>query len=169
MSIRELLEQEHTKSQCDRIVRYIGGSEERFAELMRLFFSGRYRITQRAAWPLSYCVRQHPGWIRPYFKELLDNLDRKDLHPSVARNTMRILQFVEIPKKFHGRVMSTSFGFVESVETPIAIKAFSLTVLQNLSSLYPDIRGELKLIIEQQWENATPAFRSRARKILNFA
>lgn len=166
MSLRELLEQEHSKKQCDRIVKLIGANEDRFRELLALFFSGEYRITQRAAWPLSYCVKRHPEWILPHFKTLLDNLDRKDLHSSVARNTLRILQFVDIPKRFHGRVMNTAFSLIESPDTPIAIKAFSLTVLERLSSLYPDILGELRLIIGQQWAQATPAFRSRAKKIL---
>jgi hypothetical protein len=53
-----------------------------------------------------------------------------------------------------------------AADTPIAVKAFSLTILSNLSAAYPEIRGELKLIIEEQWEQSTPAFRSRAKKVL---
>ncbi|MEI9912474.1 MAG: hypothetical protein WDO71_24170 [Bacteroidota bacterium] len=45
-------------------------------------------------------------------------------------------------------------------------KAFSLTILQNLSRLYPEIRNEIKVIIEERWEHETAAFRSRAKKIL---
>jgi hypothetical protein len=41
-----------------------------------------------------------------------------------------------------------------------------LTILSNLSKEHPDILAELKLIIEEQWEHSTPAFRSRAKKIL---
>jgi hypothetical protein len=62
--------------------------------------------------------------------------------------------------------MSLCFDFIQSVETPIAVKAFALTVLEHLSVDYPDIRPELRLMIESQWEQATPAIRSRARKIL---
>jgi len=134
--------------------------------LIQLFFKGEYRITQRAAWPLSYCVRQHPELINPYYKKLLDNLARQDIHIAVIRNTVRLLQDVNIPKRYHGRVMSACFDFIQSPETPIAVKAFSLSILSNLSADYPEIRGELKLIINDQWEHATPAFRSRARKIL---
>jgi hypothetical protein len=169
MDLLQLLRSEHSKKQTDRIVRYIGDDPTRFAILMDLFFKGEYRITQRAAWPLSYCVRAHPALIRPYFKPLLDNLARKDIHVAVIRNTVRLLQDVDIPKKYHGRVMSTCFEFIQSPETPIAVKAFSLSILGNLSSLYPEIRGELKLIIEEQWEHATPAFRSRAKRILRSA
>jgi hypothetical protein len=166
MDLQILLVAEHSKKQCDRIVKYVGADPERFGQLVRIFFAGEYRITQRAAWPLSYCVRLHPELIRPYFKPLLDILSRKDIHVAVIRNSLRLLQDVDIPKRYHGRVMSICFDFIQSVDTPIAVKAFSLTVLQHLAVDYPEIRGELRLIIEEQWEQATPAFRSRARRIL---
>jgi hypothetical protein len=166
MDLLQLLRSEHSKKQTDRIVRYIGDDPARFAILMDHFFKGEYRTTQRAAWPLCYCVRAHPALIGPYFKPLLDNLARKDIHVAVIRNTVRLLQDVDIPKKHHGRVMSACFEFIQSPETPIAVKAFSLSILGNLSALYPEILGELKLIIEEQWEHATPAFRSRAKRIL---
>jgi hypothetical protein len=166
MNLRKLIEEEHSKRQCDRIVHFIGSDKERFAVLMELFLAGEYRITQRAAWPLSYCVRQHPDLIRPYFKLLLNNLARKDVHSAVIRNTVRLLQDVTIPKKYHGQVMSACFDFIQSPETPIAVKAFSLTILEQLSKEYKDILPELKLIIEGQWDQSTPAFRSRAKKVL---
>jgi len=167
MDLLNLLRAEHSKKQTDRIVGYIGADKDRFALLMKLFLQqGEYRITQRAAWPLSYCVRHHPELIGPYFTPLLDNLARQDIHVAVIRNTVRLLQDVTIPKRYHGRVMSVCFDFVQAPETPIAVKAFSLSILSNLSADYPEIRGELKLIIEEQWEHATPAFRSRAKKIL---
>src|ERR1700744_5285373 len=166
INIHQLLREEHSKKKTDRIVRYIGKDKTRFAVLIGLFFKGEYRITQRAAWPMSYCVREHPELIRPYFKRLLDNLARKDIPVAVIRNTVRLLQDVEIPRRYHGLVMSTCFEFIQGPETPIAVKAFSLTILGDLAAGYPDIRSELKLIIEEQWEHATPAFGSRAKKVL---
>lgn len=166
MDLLHLLEKEHSKKQCDRIVRYIGDDSSRFAELMRLFLHGEYRINQRAAWPMSYCVRNYPALIRPYFKTLLQNLRKKGLHPAVVRNTLRILQDIDIPKAHHGKLMNMCFDLLQEPQTPVAIKAFSLTVLGNLSAEYPDIRPELKLIIEEQWEQASAGFRSRARRVL---
>ncbi len=166
MDLQKLLQGEHSKKQTDRIVNYIGSDKKRFAELVKLFFKGEYRITQRAAWPLSYCVRRHPELILPYFKPLLDNLFRRDIHIAVIRNTVRLLQDVSIPKKYHGQVMSTCFDFIESDDTPIAVKAFSLTILSNLAVGYPEIRGVTKLIIEENGVNQPPAFRSRAKKRL---
>jgi hypothetical protein len=166
MDLAEALLKEHSKKQCDAIVQYIGNNKERFAGLMDLFFTSEYRITQRAAWPMSYCVRNHPLLIQPYYKKLLDKLSEKDIHNAITRNIVRLLQDVEIPKKFHGRVMSICFDFIQSNETPIAVKAFSLSILHNLSEQYPEIIPELKLIIEERWEHETPAFRSRAKRFL---
>jgi len=166
MDLKAAILKEHSKAQCERIVKYIGHNPERFAELMKLFFEGEYRVTQRAAWPMSYCVENHPELIRPYFKKMLDNLDKKGLHDAVIRNTMRILQNLEIPAKYRGKLMDDCFRFVQSNDIPVAIKVFSLTVLQNLSKQYPDIKNEIKLLIEERWSLETAAFHSRAKKIL---
>ena len=166
MDLKAAILKEHSKAQCERIVKYIGSSPERFAELMELFFEGEYRVTQRAAWPMSYCVENHPELIRPYFKKMLDNLYKKGLHDAVIRNTMRILQNLEIPARYRGKLMDTCFRFIQSNNMPVAIKVFSLTILQNLSKQYPDIKPEIKLLIVERWPLETAAFHSRARKIL---
>jgi hypothetical protein len=104
--------------------------------------------------------------IGPYIKKVVSQLERKDVHPSVIRHTVNILQSIDIPEEFHGEVMNACFSFIETPSTAIAIKAFSLTTLYNLSKIYPEIRSELKLIIEERWDTETAAFRSRGRKIL---
>lgn len=166
MNLKETILEEHSKKQCDLIVKWIGNDSGRFAQLMKLFFEGEYRVTQRAAWPMSYCVQKYPELIRPYFKKLLDNLNKKGLHNSIIRNTVRLLQTVDIPKKFEGQVMNTCFNFIQDPSTAVAVKAFSLTILEHLSVKYPEIIPELKLIIEERWGQETVAFRTRARKIL---
>ncbi|MGB8191084.1 MAG: hypothetical protein WCF67_04150 [Chitinophagaceae bacterium] len=166
MDLKAAILKEHSKAQCDKIVRYIGNDKDRFAELMSLFFKGEYRVTQRAAWPMSCCVKDHPHLIKPYFKKLLDNLEQPGLHDAVVRNTVRLLQDVEIPEKHHGRLMTICFDYIQSNETAVGIKAFSLTILQNLAKLYPEILQELKTIIQERWEHETAAFRSRGKKIV---
>ena len=166
MDIQAALLKEHSKRQCSRIVRYIGHDKKKFGILMKLFFSGEYRVTQRAAWPMSYCVEANPSLIIPYYKKLILFLNRKDVHPAVARNILRLLQKVEIPKKWQGEIMNSCFQFIENPKEAIAIKIFSLTVLGNLAKDYPEILPELRVVIETRWDMETAGFRSRAKKIL---
>ena len=133
---------------------------------MQCFLANDYRLAQRAAWSVSWATQKKPDMITPYIKDLVAQLERKDVHPAVIRNSVRVLEQLEIPEIFHGEVTNACFGFIETPSTPIAIKAFSLTTLFNLSKIYPEIKSELKLIIEENWDNETAAFRSRGKKIL---
>ena len=166
MDIREALLEEHSKSQCRKIVDYVGNDKKRFRLLMEAFLSNEYRITQRAGWPLSEIAVTHPSMIGPYFAQLVKLLKQPDVHNAVLRNITRVFQVVSIPKKYHGEVMTLCFEFIGNPQTPIAVKAFSLTILENFLPEYPDIGPEMKLIIEERFADETPAFKSRAKKIL---
>jgi len=165
MNLREEILKEHSKEQCNKIVKWIGDSQKRFDELFELFLNDEYRVTQRAAWPLSYSAIAHPGFIKKNFAKLINNLKKPALHNSIKRNSIRLLQHVNIPGKFHGEVMEICFRYVESPTEAVAVKAFSLTVLSNLSKQYPEILPEIKLLIEEQWPHQTAAFKSRAKNL----
>lgn len=166
MNLRETILAEHSKANCTRIVTWVGDSQTRFDELFNLFLNSEYRITQRAAWPLSYCVINHPGFISKHFTKLVKNLHKPKLHDSIKRNTVRLLQHIDIPQKFHGEIMDICFKYISSPDEAVAIKAFSLTILQNLAKQYPEIKNEVKLIVEERWEYETAAFKTRAKKFL---
>ncbi len=168
MNIREEILKEHSKTQAMKIAAYACTSKKNFKELMHCFLTGEYRLSQRAAWSVSWAAREKPVMIQPYIKDLVAQLPRKDVHNSVIRNSVRILEAIDIPEGYHGEVMNACFQFIENPATPVAIKAFSLTTLQNLCKQYPEILPELKLIIQERWDTETAAFRSRGRKILEF-
>lgn len=166
MNLREQLLREHSKANCLKVVKWIGDSPERFAELIELFLKDEYRVVQLAAWPMSYVAEAHPEMIRKHLPHLVKNLERTDMHPAVRRNTIRLFQYIEIPEKYQGQVMDRCFEYIADPREKAAVKAFSLTVLENLAQLYPEIRPELKTIIEERMDTETAAFTSRARKIL---
>lgn len=166
MIIRDELLKEHSRAQALRMADYACESKTHFKELMQCFLSRESRLAQRAAWSVSWAALQKPEMIKPFIKDLVACLQKKDIHPALIRNAVRVLETITIPEPFHGEVMNACFGFIETPATPAAIKAFSLTTLYNLSKTYPEIKAELKLIIEDRWETETPAFRSRGRKIL---
>ena len=166
MDIRQSLLAEHSKPQTMQIVEFIGADEKRFAELMKIFFAGEYRLTQRAAWPLNYCAEQHPELIQPYLPKLLNCLNRYDIHDAVKRNIVRLLQFIEIPKKSHAKVYSLCIDLLDDPNEPIAVRVFAMTVAARIAKSEPALLKELQLIVQQSLPHATAAFRSRARKIL---
>lgn len=167
MNLKEALLAEHSKAQCTRIVNWIGDNQQRFDLLFALFTGNEYRVIQRASWPVSYAVEAHPKLIKKHLGKLIRHLQNPEVHVAVKRNSIRLLQHVEIPQKYQGELMNICFDYITRPAEAAAVKAFSLTVLDHLSRLYPEIDQELTTIIETLWEVETPSFRARARPILN--
>jgi hypothetical protein len=166
MDLSLLLQQKYNKQICAQIVSWVGDSAERFDELFGLFVNGNNRVTQMATWPISYCIQHHPHLLKNKYAQLLQIVQQPKIHPAIKRNTIRLLQFVSIPKKYHGQVMDICFTCVATPKEPVAIKAFALTVLGNLATHYPDIIPEIQLLIEDQLPHQTPAFKHRAKQFL---
>ena len=162
MDIRQVLMSGHSKQRTMAIVEFIGDDPKRFAELMKLFFAGDYRLTQRAAWPMSYCAEL----ILPYLLKLLACLDREDLHVAVKRNVMRLLQYIEIPKRMTGKVYAHAVDLLDNADEPIAVRAFAMTVAARIAKSEPDLMNELRLIVKKHLPHSTAAFQVRAREIL---
>jgi hypothetical protein len=166
MNMKEEILREHSKAHCLRVAAHACTSKENFTELMKCFMSDDYRLAQRAAWSVSWAARKKPAMIVPHIKTLVAALEKKNVHDAVIRNSLRVLEAVDIPERFHGKIMNACFGFITAPGKPVAFKAFSLTILERLAKIYPEIRQELKLLIEENWDTETAAFRSRGKKIL---
>lgn len=165
MDIKKVILKEHSKRQTAKVVNYIGNDPTRFKELVTLFLEGPYRLTQRAAWPLSYCVEAHPDLIKPHLKAILKMLERKDVHDAAKRNIMRLLQYIEIPRKLYTTVINHGFALMDPKE-PIAVRVFAMTVLANIAMNEPDLKKELRIVIEDQLPYASAGYLARARKVL---
>lgn len=163
MDIREALLAEHSKRQTMKIVNYINGDPERFAELMRLFLGPVYRISQRAAWAVNYSAEHTPELVKPYFGKLIAQLERDDVHVAVRRNVVRMLQFIEIPRRYHGRVFDLCYNLVDDPSQPVAVKVFAMTVAANIAKDSPDLLAELRLVVSKHLPGSTAGYRCRAR------
>jgi hypothetical protein len=165
-NLREALLKEHSKSQNQLIVRWIGNDKTRFAELISLFLGNDHRISQRAAWVLSTAAEAHPALVKPHLGKLIANLSKPGHHPSVLRNTLRFLQDMDVPEKYLGRLADSSFSLLLKSDTPIAVKAFAMTVLVNIAKKEPELIREIRLIISDMLPEGSAGIRSRGKKML---
>jgi hypothetical protein len=166
MNLVEVIEKEHSSAQRNKVIKYVGKDPKRFAELVNVFLNGPYRVTQRSAWPLSYCVQHHPDLIKPHLKRIVEFAKKTNVHDSVKRNTMRLLQFIEVPKSLQGAVADLCFSFLQDMKEAIAIRVFAMTVLTNLAKSHPELKNELIPILEDQMPFGSPGFVSRGTKAL---
>lgn len=165
MDIKKELLKEHSKSQSQKIATYIGYNKKRFDELMSLFFSSEYRVTQRAAMVVSHCADKHHELVAPYLEPMILNL-KNDVHVAVQRNTLRVLQEMEMPDSVIGDAADICFKIMESAKEPTAVKVFAMTLLANICKKVPELKNVLKILIEDQLPYGSAGFKSRGNKIL---
>ena len=165
MDIREALLEVHSKAQAEKIAAYVGEDEKRFAELMKHLLGPVYRLSQRAAWPVSYCIERHPGLVKPYFNVLIKQLERDDTHAAVRRNVARLFQFVDVPARYHGRLFDACYNLLDDPDQPVAVRVFSMTVAAKLAKDSRELLGELELVAAKHPSLLTPGMRSRMRRV----
>lgn len=165
MDIKAELEKGQSKKTVLEITNYIGNDPKRFKVLMDLFFDKDLRISQRASWPVSFCVDAHPDLIYPYVKDMIENLNNP-LHNAVKRNTVRIMGEIDLSEEVIGQAADICFRFLDDPKEAIAVRVFSMTVCFNITKKEPELANELKLIIEDHYPHGSAGFKSRGKKIL---
>lgn len=166
MDIRAQLLKEHGRRNAETIAAYVGDDPERFATLMHCLLDDMYRVGQRAAYSVGLVCEAHPHLAAPYLKRMLATLDAP-VHEAVQRNSIRTMQFCELPEELHGRITEVMFARIADPQRSIAQRAFAITVAGRMVKLYPELMGEFRSLLEQaSIQNPSPGIRSRVAKAL---
>ena len=166
MNLEYEILKEHSKRQAVKIANWVGSNPERFKQLIELFLRGEYRITQRSAWIVSHCADNYPELVLPWLPAMVKRMQDPAVHDAVRRNTLRFMAGFDVPQPILGNVVTLCFDYLNSRESPIAVKVHAMTVLANAAQKHPDLRHEIEDSIQAQMENAGPAIRARARMVL---
>ena len=167
MSLNNLLEDKNfRKNKVQKLLEQIQQKPNILPELISSFLKGPSAVTQKASWIINYCAEKDYQLISPYLPLMIEKLKESNISDAVKRNTIRLLQFIEVQEELEGEVMNICFDFLSSRKEAVAIKAFSLTVLARLCQKYPEVRNELKILVEDLLPLEKPAFAARARKVM---
>ncbi len=166
MSIELMLRKEHSKEQTNLIAQYIDNKETLFKELLVFFLGEDELLAQRAAWAMRTCIERNPQWLEQRLGIFINNLKKEKIHVAVQRNTLKMLETVEIPEELMGEIYDVCFKNLENIKSPIAIKVFSMQILCNICMKEPELAEELITIIEEQYPHSSAGYKSRARKVL---
>ena len=165
MTLKEELFKGYSKPHTVYLANKIAPNQETFDELVELMLSPDMKISQRAAWIFSHCVEQRPWLIKKHLKLIINHLENP-AHDAVKRNTLRVLQFIEIEEDEMGILADLCFKFLYSAKESIAIKAHSMTILYNIAKKYPELKNELKMAIQEQLPFGSAGIKNRGNKIL---
>lgn len=168
MDLREEILREHSKQQTEHIAAWVGADKKKLAKLMDIFLGDDRALSRRTGWILCYVNDEYPQNVQSYLEKMVAKMSEPGMHVAVKRHVIRMLQTQQIPESLQGEVMTVCFDLLADPQETVAVRCFSMSVLDNLSKEYPEIRQELITTIQDQLEQETTAgFRSRAKKILN--
>lgn len=156
----------HSKHNSVLIAEHIGISSERLGKFMPLYFSDDQVISARAAWVISCVATNHPDLFTPWLKKICHHILKPGLHDAVRRNGAKVLELSVIPKRLLGVVTDTCFKLLATPAETIATRCYCMTVLEKICRSEPDLRAELKMIINDEMPFASAGFRSRSIRTL---
>ncbi len=165
MTLEDILSQRGGKNYVEKVVQFIGPDPEKVEELVRLILEGEERQVFHGAWVLRYVAEANPELIEPYLPSLIEAL-KKPNPDFLPRSVLKILEDLPLPKESLGDLTQICFQYLEAPQTAVAIRVFAMTVLYRISELEPDLKFELKAILEMQAPYGSAGFKSRAKKIL---
>jgi hypothetical protein len=135
-------------------------------ELIILALDKDQLLSSRAMWVLGHCSDIDYNRVKPFLNILIDNLKHPNLHNGVIRNTLRLFQKHTVPKKQESFLLDKCFEYIKNPTEAIAVRAFAMTVIFNISKPYPELLDELLMILNDlSIHDNGPGIRSRLKNI----
>jgi 8-oxo-dGTP diphosphatase len=139
-----------------------------FKKLLEYSYSKERKLAFRASWTLTKVCDKYPELIYPYLSELVESLPLFD-NESVQRSFLRIISLNDLRKlsnRNHGILADHCFSMLRSGFSAIAIKAYSMDILYNLSVIYPELGNELSSSVRILMEDASAGILAKGKSIL---
>ena len=116
-------------------------------ELLVYALNKNQMLSNRAMWVLSHCADLDFERIKPFQVKLINHLKNKNIHSGVIRSVLRIFQEQPIPKKHESFMIDKCFEYIKNPKEAIAVRAFAITVVYNISKPYPELLSELSIVL----------------------
>jgi hypothetical protein len=146
----------------------VGDDAKLFKEVLDLAYQQKSPLCMRAARVADFCCERNPELVRPYLVKIVKDLPGlKDM--AVKRVFMHILtrhSWVE-DEEAMGKMVDTLFKWLLDDTQAIAIKAYSMIILENITKVLPDLTGEMIAVLEETipfWDSF--ALQSGGRRLL---
>lgn len=139
-----------------------------FLKLLEYSISPDKKLAFHSSWTLSKACDKFPELIYPYLSQIVESLDKID-NESALRSFLRILSFSDLGKLNkgqHGLLADFCFNVLKSGFSAIAVKAYSMEILYQLSLIYPEFANELSASILILLEDASAGIAARGRIVL---
>lgn len=123
------------------------------------------RIAWRSAYLLDLLHDSDLTILDNYLEEIIKQVIKLTNH-SIRRHYLRILSKHDLSELADGIFLGYCFEWLQTEETPIAVKAHCMQILYDLTKPYPELVPELKAVLENLMPYGSKGEVNRAKRIL---
>lgn len=136
-------------------------------ELIHLteLLDAEHPIGMRFTWLLGHVLEENPKQIAPIVSYCFEHRNQWNFL-GIKRTIAKMLWLAGVPEEIEGLVVDELFKWVLDPKIKVAVKVYSIDALCNLALKYPDLKEELLIVIDDQLDKNSVAFRARAKKVL---
>ncbi len=165
MDFRSLLLNFPSGAEKDLYIQEVIGTKGQFGSLLKLALHDKDPVAWRAAWVLDGSDEQEAGLARPYIIKIVKALPALESKGSL-RSLLRMLCRHDIPEVVQGLLIDLCFSYLSSELYPVAVKAHAMQIVYLHVLIYPELKDELVTVLEDQIDNNSVGFLSRARRLI---
>ena len=150
--------------ELELLKRAVCNDRKLFNQLYIWIFCDNRRLAWRACWIIDTASEKQPDLLRDKIPEIISRLSLTT-DSSLKRHFTRILCRYDIPEIYQVVVIDRCFELLIPAE-PAAVRVNAMQLLFNLSQHYPDLKGELRSVLEGLIdEGGSAGFINRALKL----
>lgn len=161
----------------ERIRDFVLKRPEIFLDLLKMAFDIEYEYHFKACWIVEFVAEEHLEWLQNHLAFVGDHIQNLENQSGIRPIAKVIMQLVanhfdrknakiKFTEKQLEKISEVSFDWLIS-NTKVAAKAYAMITLYHLGKKYDWIYPEMRIILEKDYQNHTPAYQATAREILN--
>lgn len=162
----------------ERYAMHILSNKDLFLPLLKIAFDVNNKTSIRACWVLEFVLREELDWIVPHLDYFITNISNVQFDSS-TRPISKICEFLaksytskketaikkHLTKKHIETIIETGFDWMIS-DQKVAVKVYTMEFLLLFGQEKDWVHDELKLIIQQEIMNGSPAYKARGKSVL---
>lgn len=168
VDLQDIINRMMSRQEAEWVANIAIDNQQVFKKLLDFSIEGDKKLAFRSSWTLSKVCDKFPELIDPYLPDIILRINDFD-NESVQRSFLRIISLKNlntIDKKFHGILAEYCFSQLNSGFSAIAIKAYSMEILYNLTCIYPELANELVPAIQILIEDGSAGMVARGKMIM---
>lgn len=167
--IEEMLSEKSGFGSIDLIAGLAEDRPDIITLLMQFSLSSDNALAFRASYVLTKVQENAGNNLKPWYREIVEALPGLKTD-SVIRSFLKIINLAgvdQLTRDDHGLLADSCFTMLNNGKSAIAVKAYSMEALYNLTQIYPELSMELSASITRNMEGGSAGIKARGRQILN--